>query len=418
MRYDYFVRLGVIAALVALAAPAAADPLEWSGFLGVDKLPSDIGLGSTDAPEQRPQTAPIVGGRITYFPLESQWIALGVEGELAQTTSWTGYGFDSRRNSYFAPLIGYRADAIVRLFPHAWFQPHVVGGGGGVTVATASPFMSNQTDGEYFWGAGLTLPVQGRWLLRADARQVFLPAMTSGDTTTAYELHVAIGGTFGPAAKVIPVHVEEAPPPPPPQPQPDRDRDGDGIVDRLDTCPDEPESKNGIDDEDGCPEPDPDGDGIVGAADKCPNQAEDLDKFQDEDGCPDPDNDGDGIPDGKDACPKEAETKNGIDDEDGCPDQVPPAIAAAFEAASAVRFEPGKARMTKAGKASLGKTLGALRDHPMLKVTITGHDKDAELAKKRAEAVKWYLVDQGVAQDQIETVAGPEAKQPIEIMSR
>ena len=43
---------------------------------------------------------------------------------------------------------------------------------------------------------------------------------------------------------------------------------------------------------------------------------------------------------------------------------------------------------------------------------------DADLAKKRAEAVKWYLVDQGVAQDQIETIAGPDADKPIEITLR
>src|SRR6188768_430837 len=93
-------RLGVIAALVALCSPVAAEPLEWTGFLGVDKLPDDIGLGNAMEAEQRPQTAPMVGGRITYLPLLSQWIAAGVEGELSLTTSWTGYGFDARRNSY------------------------------------------------------------------------------------------------------------------------------------------------------------------------------------------------------------------------------------------------------------------------------------------------------------------------------
>jgi outer membrane protein OmpA-like peptidoglycan-associated protein len=151
---------------------------------------------------------------------------------------------------------------------------------------------------------------------------------------------------------------------------------------------------------------------------KCPAQAEDKDGFEDADGCPDLDNDTDGIPDAKDKCPGEPETKNGIDDDDGCPDVVPPAYDAAFEAATAVRFERGKPRMTKAGKAALQKALGVLRDHPMLKVTVTGHDNDADLAKKRAEAVKWYLVDQGVAQDQIETIAGPDADKPIEITLR
>ncbi len=65
---------------------------------------------------------------------------------------------------------------------------------------------------------------------------------------------------------------------------------------------------------------DSDGDGIPDAQDKCPNQPEDRDGYQDEDGCPDPDNDGDGIPDVQDKCPLAPETRNGIADDDGCPD--------------------------------------------------------------------------------------------------
>jgi hypothetical protein len=65
---------------------------------------------------------------------------------------------------------------------------------------------------------------------------------------------------------------------------------------------------------------DSDRDGIPDARDQCPNEPEDKDGFQDEDGCPDPDNDGDGIPDAQDKCPNEPETFNGIDDDDGCPD--------------------------------------------------------------------------------------------------
>jgi hypothetical protein len=34
------------------------------------------------------------------------------------------------------------------------------------------------------------------------------------------------------------------------------DRDKDGIADAVDQCPDEPENKNGWQDEDGCPDPD------------------------------------------------------------------------------------------------------------------------------------------------------------------
>ncbi|MBX7096664.1 MAG: thrombospondin type 3 repeat-containing protein [Myxococcaceae bacterium] len=132
------------------------------------------------------------------------------------------------------------------------------------------------------------------------------------------------------------------------------DADGDGIADAVDRCPYEPETKNGIRDEDGCPEVeltpgaplvrvlapkvdagvpvaaadagverpalDSDGDGIPDSMDRCPVTPEDKDDFEDEDGCPERDNDADGILDAADKCPNEAETFNGVDDEDGCPD--------------------------------------------------------------------------------------------------
>ncbi|HRI54541.1 MAG TPA: DUF4398 domain-containing protein, partial [Pseudomonadota bacterium] len=34
------------------------------------------------------------------------------------------------------------------------------------------------------------------------------------------------------------------------------DRDGDGLLDDVDKCPDDPEDKDGFEDEDGCPDPD------------------------------------------------------------------------------------------------------------------------------------------------------------------
>ncbi len=159
------------------------------------------------------------------------------------------------------------------------------------------------------------------------------------------------------------------------------DRDGDGILDKDDRCPDQPEDKDGFEDQDGCPDPDNDKDGVLDVndkcplipgpkenngcpveapkdrdndgipdnVDKCPDQAEDHDGFQDDDGCPELDNDGDGIvdtadkcpneagpiqnlgcpvtdkdgdgiPDKLDKCPDEPEDKDGFQDDDGCPD--------------------------------------------------------------------------------------------------
>jgi OOP family OmpA-OmpF porin len=104
---------------------------------------------------------------------------------------------------------------------------------------------------------------------------------------------------------------------------PDPDNDQDGILDKNDACPNDPETKNGIADEDGCPDGvdgDRDHDGIKDSKDKCPDDPEDKDGFEDLDGCPDPDNDKDGILDKDDSCPNDPEDKDGFQDEDGCPD--------------------------------------------------------------------------------------------------
>src|SRR5678816_4388713 len=60
---------------------------------------------------------------------------------------------------------------------------------------------------------------------------------------------------------------------------------------------------------------DRDHDGILDNVDKCPDEPEDKDGFEDQDGCPDPDNDKDGVPDEKDKCPNDP----GPPDNDGCP---------------------------------------------------------------------------------------------------
>ena len=49
-----------------------------------------------------------------------------------------------------------------------------------------------------------------------------------------------------------------------------RDRDHDGIIDILDRCPDEPEDKDGFQDDDGCPDEDNDNDGIPDASTSAP----------------------------------------------------------------------------------------------------------------------------------------------------
>jgi OOP family OmpA-OmpF porin len=283
--------------------------------------------------------------------------------------------------------------------------------------------MKKDTEPVYFWGAGLSFAPAGHWLIRFDGRQVRMNAMDTG-TTNSYELSLSVGKTFGHREPHLSTHehvdivVEKKPEPVRPEPAPDRDSDNDGIFDRLDACPQEAEVVNGVDDGDGCPEQDPDHDNIVGVTDKCPDAPEDFDKFDDDDGCPDPDNDNDGVADAKDACPNEMETKNGIADDDGCADQIPPAITTALAAANkAIKFDAGKPRLKTDTKAALDKVVAALLTTRGLKIVIATHPDEggAELAKKRADAVKWYLSEGGVPAANISTVIATKKGPVIEI---
>ena len=205
---------------------------------------------------------------------------------------------------------------------------------------------------------------------------------------------------------------------------PDLDNDGDGIPDSQDKCPNEAEDKDGFQDEDGCPERDNDNDGIPDAADKCPNEPEDKDGFEDEDGCPDPDNDGDGFPDATDKCPNDPETVNGFEDEDGCPDAR--TTSGPEERADRIDLKGQPVTFGKDGKLTpaarqLLTQVAALIKAKKLTVRAEVHvplgtkstnasavaaqkRKDKVAAQRRAAAILELLIAQGVPAAQIQAV--------------
>ena len=214
---------------------------------------------------------------------------------------------------------------------------------------------------------------------------------------------------------------------------PDLDNDGDGIPDVDDKCPNEAEDKDGFQDSDGCPEPDNDNDGIPDTVDKCPDQPEDKDGFEDEDGCPDDDNDGDGIPDAQDKCPNDPETVNGFEDEDGCPDvrnaTGPEERADRIDLKGAqISFTKGTSTLTAPAKQVL-QQLAALIKTKKLSIRIEVHvalgttakapaqvaaqkKKDKTLAQQRAKTVLDFLVQNGVAAVQLQAV-GIGSERPL-----
>lgn len=435
------------AGLVAGRGAAAADPrsIEASGFFGVDYFGDDIELGNSWAMEQKPGTALLMGVRLAYIALPNVThgdaghvhLDLGAEAEVKFAAAFTSGSFDGGRGSYFAPVIGWRGHALARLAGLTrHFAPHVVVGGGGESVASTSPYMVDDTDAVFYYGVGAIWSVSAKWAVRLDARHGFTAGRTDTVTQT-FEIQLGAGARWD-------LGSTKRPPPPL------ADADGDGIVDDLDQCPSEaetengfedndgcpdspdqdvdgipdaddrcptePENKNGIDDDDGCPDADDDGDGILGSKDACPTEAEDIDGFEDQDGCPDLDNDNDGVPDPHDGCPVEPEVWNGIQDDDGCPDELPAKVKAFEGTMKGINFQNGKSKILPSSKKVLAKTVAILREFPQLRIKIEGHtddkgkrDKNLALSRHRADAVKWYLVDQGVAEDRLETEGvGPD----------
>ncbi|HEY6915511.1 MAG TPA: thrombospondin type 3 repeat-containing protein [Paludibacter sp.] len=165
------------------------------------------------------------------------------------------------------------------------------------------------------------------------------------------------------------------------------DTDGDGIQDSEDKCP----TVAGLAKLNGCP--DTDGDGITDSEDKCPTVAG-LAKFN---GCPD--TDGDGVPDNLDKCP----TIAGIAANKGCPEVKAETKKIFAQALQGIQFESGKDVIKKTSFPILNKVVTVMKENPSYELEINGHTdsqgddaKNMVLSQNRANAVKAYLVNQGV----------------------
>jgi outer membrane protein OmpA-like peptidoglycan-associated protein/opacity protein-like surface antigen len=209
---------------------------------------------------------------------------------------------------------------------------------------------------------------------------------------------------------------------------PDRDNDDDGIPDIADLCPNQPEDFDGFEDEDGCPDSDNDGDRIPDFRDRCPGNdrsiaegidtKEDFDGFQDKDGCPDFDNDGDGIPDVADSCPNAPETFNGLDDEDGCPDEKPSAFASKLVLHN-IYFRFNSAELDPTSEEVLDYLAEALLEEDSVHIVIRGYTDNIgseaynlALSQRRAESVRNYLISKGVPPHRL-TAIGMGERDPI-----
>jgi outer membrane protein OmpA-like peptidoglycan-associated protein len=201
----------------------------------------------------------------------------------------------------------------------------------------------------------------------------------------------------------------------------DPDTDNDRVTDSHDMCVVEPEDRDGYLDDDGCPDLDNDSDGIADALDKCPNQPEDIDGWQDDDGCPDPDNDGDSVLDLDDFCPNTPGPATGA--RPGCPDKNQLVVLTAREIRILKQIQFAFNKSTIVGKVSftiLDEVADVLQQHNELKVEIQGHTDNVgnaaynlKLSQARADAVRKYLVGKKhIAADRL-TSKGYGSMQPL-----
>jgi OOP family OmpA-OmpF porin len=185
------------------------------------------------------------------------------------------------------------------------------------------------------------------------------------------------------------------------------DADGDGIADKDDMCP----NSKGTKANNGCP--DADGDGLVDKDDKCSSVAGPAANA----GCPWPDTDGDSVLDKDDKCPSVA----GVASEGGCPEVISNEAQMGMNAfAEAVLFNTGRASFKAGVTEVLDGMLAIINEYPSAEFAIKGFtdsigsaSNNLKLSDKRANAVRDYLVENGIAASRL-TAEGFGEENPID----
>lgn len=212
------------------------------------------------------------------------------------------------------------------------------------------------------------------------------------------------------------------------------DRDGDRVDDLHDHCVGAPQGLAQNREHPGCPVPDLDLDGVTDDEDRCIDVASGTRPDADRPGCPAPpitvppliDTDHDGFVDARDRCPDRAEVFNGVNDDDGCPEPRSHALVEIQEGViemfgAPVLFPSGSDRIVgRSGFTTLDALVGILRAHQEIElIEVQGHTdarggrwRNVQLSRRRAAAVRQYLIDHGVSPSRVEA-RGLGAERPM-----
>jgi outer membrane protein OmpA-like peptidoglycan-associated protein len=357
--------------------------------------------------------APSVGLRLGYYPIRF----FGVEGEAGVMPTRTA-------DELAATLWGMRLSFVAQL--GLWsVTPFVLAGGGMLNVSSDRAAVGSDIDASVHFGGGLKFYLSRYTMLRLDIRD----HITAGQGVDEGIIHnpealLGFSVTLGrkkdappkdtdkdgiydfedKCVKVPGVRAYEGCPIP--------DTDKDGILDPDDECVDVP----GVKQYKGCPIPDTDKDGILDPDDECV----DVPGVKEYKGCPIPDTDGDGFLDPDDKCIDKPENKNNYQDGDGCPDEIPKEVEKFSGVIQGIYFDTDKAVVKKKSEKILDEALDVFLKFPDMRVEISGHTDskgdpahNLDLSRRRAEAVKKWLVDRGVADTRI-TTRGAGPNEPVD----
>lgn len=110
------------------------------------------------------------------------------------------------------------------------------------------------------------------------------------------------------------------------------------------------------------------------------------------------------------------ETVNGYHDAEGCPDEIPPDLAAFTGVIDGIQFELDKDVLRRSSRRVLDRAAFVLRKYHAVRIQISVHtssigsaEYNREQSRRRAEAVKRYLVEHGVEATRLEAIGlGPD----------
>ena len=95
---------------------------------------------------------------------------------------------------------------------------------------------------------------------------------------------------------------------------------------------------------------------------------------------------------------------------DGCPDVVPPELSELAGIMEGITFDTDKASIKQSSENQLDNAVDVMKRYPDIRVMVTGHTDaqggyrhNVDLSRRRADAVRDYMVGKGVDAKRIET---------------